>query len=137
MPPSVIARQSYVERTALTLHSTAAFDSTGGDLIVVFGASQSNVTMTLTDNKGNTWIPAAGPTNHSPGVDLRSQLWYARAPNVGTGHTLTMNLSLAEPLELPEPLPPCGGLPPAPPLAAMETPEKATSSATMAHSPMT
>src|SRR5205823_5840810 len=100
MPPSVIARQSYVERTAQTLHSTAAFDSTGGDLIVVFGASQSNVTMTLTDNKGNTWIPAAGPTNHSPGVDLRSQLWYARAPNVGTGHTLTMNLSLAEPLAL-------------------------------------
>jgi fibronectin type 3 domain-containing protein len=98
IPASIIARQSYINTTSLTSHSTGSFDSTGGNLIVVFGSSHANVTMTLTDNRGNSWISAAGPTNHVPGADLRSQVWYARTPNVGTGHTVTMNLSIAQPV---------------------------------------
>src|SRR5207253_8315745 len=46
----------------------------------------------------NTWTSLTGPTNHTPGVDLRSQLWYAKAARVGTGHTFTVNLSAAQPL---------------------------------------
>ncbi|PYS25775.1 MAG: hypothetical protein DMG11_22200, partial [Acidobacteria bacterium] len=84
-PPSVI-------------NTSPVFDSTGGDLIVVYGSSHQNATMTLTDSKGNTWISAAGPTNHTPGVDLRSRVWYAKTPNVGMGHTVTIALSPAQPL---------------------------------------
>src|SRR5438128_3907616 len=55
--------------------------------------------MTISDNKGNTWITAAGPTSHSsPTVDLRSQIWYAKAAKVGTGHTVTVTLSTAQAL---------------------------------------
>ncbi|HYR88021.1 MAG TPA: fibronectin type III domain-containing protein [Terriglobia bacterium] len=97
-PPSVIGRQAYINSTSLTSHTSAAFDSTGGDLIFLFASSHANVTLTPTDNKGNTWISAAGPTNHTPGVDLRSQIWYAKTPNVGIGHTVTMTLSAAQPL---------------------------------------
>src|SRR2546422_274680 len=97
-PPSVISRQSYINSGSFASHTSAAFDSTGGDLVVIFGSSHQNATMTLTDSKGNTWISAAGPTNHTPGVDLRSRVWYAKTPNVGMGHTVTITLSPAQPL---------------------------------------
>ena len=64
----------------------------------MFASSHNNVNLTLSDNKGNTWTSLAGPTNHTPGVDLRSQMWYAKSAKVGTGHTATINLSVAQPL---------------------------------------
>jgi hypothetical protein len=96
-PASIVTRQGYINSATQTSHTTTAFDSTGGDLVVVFVSSHENVaTMTLTDSKANTWISAAGPTNHpSASVDLLSRLWYAKAAKVGTGHTITLNLSTA------------------------------------------
>ena len=97
-PAAIIARQGYINSTSVTTHTTAAINSTGGDLILVFASSHEGVgTLTLSDNKANTWITAVGPTNHpSAAADLRSQLWYAKTPNVGTGHTMTLSLSSAD-----------------------------------------
>jgi hypothetical protein len=96
--PTVRASQSYINPTALTTHTTAPFDSSGGDLIVVCASSHAGVTMTPSDSFNNTWISAAGPTNTSTGFDLRTQIWYAKSPTVGLGHTFTLNLSAAQPL---------------------------------------
>ena len=91
--PTVAAVQGYINSTFLTAHTTAPFDSTGGDLIVLFASSHFGETFTPSDNFGNTWISIAGPTTTSLGFDLGSQIWYAPHPIVGPGHTVTMNLS--------------------------------------------
>jgi len=97
-PPIVDAVQSYINSTLLTAHTTAPFDSTGGDLIVMFASSHAGVTMTPSDNFGNTWVTIAGPTNTSVGFDLRSQIWYVANPVVGPGQTVTLTLSAAQSL---------------------------------------
>ena len=91
--PIVAAVQSYYNSTFLTMHTTAAFNSTGGDWIVLCASSHFGVTFTPSDNLGNTWISIAGPTTTALGFDLRTQVWYAPNPIVGPGHTITMNLS--------------------------------------------
>jgi hypothetical protein len=96
--PTVASVQSYINSTFLTSHKTGAFDSTGGDVIVMCASSHAGVTFTPSDNLGNNWISMAGPTNTSVGADLRTQVWYVGNPIVGPGHTVTMNLSAAEPL---------------------------------------
>jgi len=96
--PFVVATQEYLNATALTAHTTSAFNSTGGDVIVVAASSHAGVTMTPTDNLGNLWTSIAGPTSTTVGADLRTELWYARNANVGAGHTITLTLSAAEPL---------------------------------------
>ena len=96
--PTVAAVQSYIQSNFLTTHTTAAFNSTGGDLVVLFASSHFEVTFTPSDNFGNTWIPIAGPTTTALGFDLGSQMWYAPHPIVGAGHTITMNLSQSMPL---------------------------------------
>ena len=96
--PLVQTTQGYINSTAQITHTTAPFDSTDGDSIVVFASSHSGVTMTPSDSFNNTWISAAGPTNTSSGFDLRSQIWYAKNPTVGPGHTFTITLSAAQSL---------------------------------------
>ena len=70
--PIVAAVQGYYNSTFLTVHTTAAFDSTGGDGIVLCASSHFGVTFTPSDNFGNTWISIAGPTTTSLGFDLRT-----------------------------------------------------------------
>jgi fibronectin type 3 domain-containing protein len=96
--PSYVSGQGYYNATSLTSHTTAAFDSTGGDLLLLFASSHQGVTFTPSDNFGNSWISIAGPTSTTAGFDLRSQVWYAPTPIVGPGQTITMNLSLSQPL---------------------------------------
>jgi uncharacterized membrane protein/fibronectin type 3 domain-containing protein len=96
--PIVGVVQSYINGTFLTSHTTAAFDSTGGDVIVLCASSHFGVTFTPSDNFGNTWIAIAGPTSTTVGFDLRTQVWYAPNPIVGPGQTVTMNLSQGGPL---------------------------------------
>lgn len=96
--PTVQAARGYLNRTFLTAHTTAPFDSSGGDLIVVCASSHAGVTMTPSDSFKNTWISAAGPANTRTGFDLRTQLWYAKRPAVGAGHTFTLNLSAPQSL---------------------------------------
>jgi len=96
--PTYVNGQGYYNSTSLTTHVTAPFDSTGGDVILLFASSHQGVTFTPSDSFGNTWISIAGPTSTTLGYDLRSQVWYAPSPTAGPGQTITMNLSLAQPL---------------------------------------
>ena len=91
--PSVVAVQGYINSTFQTTHTTSAFDSTGGDLIILCASAHFGLTFAPSDSFGNTWIPVAGPTNTALGYDLRTEIWYAPNPIVGPGHTVTMNLS--------------------------------------------
>jgi len=96
--PRIQATQHYINRTPLISHSTLAFDSSGGSLIVVCVSSHSGVLMAPSDSFNNTWISAVGPTSTRGGFDLRTQVWYANNPRVGPGHTFTLNLSTSQPL---------------------------------------
>lgn len=64
--------------------TTGAIDTTGADLIVLF-IGTSSATYTVSDNKGNTYIPC------TQAVDAFSDRWgqffYIRGPIVGSGHT--------------------------------------------------
>jgi hypothetical protein len=91
--PTVVAVQGYINSNFQTTHTTAAFDSTGGDSIVLCASAHFGLTFTPSDSYGNTWIPIAGPTNTAFGYDLRTEIWYAPNPIVGPNHTVTMNLS--------------------------------------------
>lgn len=96
--PIVLAVQNYDNTNSLTSHTTAPFTSTGGDLIVIEASSHDGVTFTPTDSFGNTYISIAGPTSTTTGFDLRTQIWYVPNPVVGANHTITMGLSIAQPL---------------------------------------
>jgi hypothetical protein len=96
--PVVLATQSYINSTSMLSHTTAPFDITGGDLIVMAASSHAGVTLSPSDSFGNVWVSAAGPTSTTQGFDLRTQVWYVRTPTVGPGHTVTMNLSVSQPL---------------------------------------
>jgi hypothetical protein len=91
--PVVLAVRSYLNRAHVTKHVTAPFDSTGGDLVVVYASSHGKLTFTPSDNFKNTWIPLNPPTDFGPGNDLRSALWFAKNPKTGPNHVFTIDLS--------------------------------------------
>lgn len=98
-PAPIVQRvEGYLNRAFLKEHTTASFDSTGGDLIVACASSHAGVMMTPSDSLHNTWIAAAGPTNSTAGFDLRTQIWYSKNPTVGSAHTFTLTLSVEQPL---------------------------------------
>lgn len=96
--PVVRAVQGYIKYEYVTKHVTAPFDSTGGDLLVVFASSHGKLTFSPSDNFKNTWIPLGPPTDFGFGSDLRSALWYARNPKTGPNHVFAMDISTPEPL---------------------------------------
>ena len=82
----------------VTTHTMAPFDSTGGDVLIVFAGTHEDVSLTPSDNFHNAWISLAGPTSFEPmnssgGINLRGQMWYAKNPKVGPNHVFTMTLS--------------------------------------------
>ena len=82
-----------------TVHTSAPFNSTGGNLILLYAYTLPGVTFTPSDTLNNTWIPIAGPTTTTSGGNLLTELWYAWNPKVGPGHTITITLSpTGEPL---------------------------------------
>jgi chitodextrinase len=96
--PIVLASQGYINSTSLISHSTLPFDSTAGDVLVLCASSHAGVTMSPSDNFGNSYISVSGPTSTTVGDDLRTQVWLVRNPSTGSSHSVTMNLSLAQPL---------------------------------------
>jgi hypothetical protein len=96
--PIVQAVQRYINPTYQMVHTTEPFDSTGGDLIVLYASSHQNVIFTPSDNFDNRWISIAGPANTTGGFDLRSQMWYAEAGKVGPGQRISLHLSKKQPL---------------------------------------
>jgi hypothetical protein len=96
--PVIQHAAGYINPNHLTQHSMAPFDSTDGDLIVLYASSHEHVFLMPSDNFNNTWIALTGPTNSSNGIDLRSQIWYAKTPKVGPNHIFTMTLSARQSL---------------------------------------
>jgi len=95
----VVAVQNLLDASYTTIHRSAPFNSTGGNLILLYAYTYPGVTFTPSDTLNNTWIPIAGPTSTTSGGNLLTELWYAWNPNVGPGHTITVTLSpTAEPL---------------------------------------
>jgi hypothetical protein len=67
--------------------TTAAMNTTGATLLVWSVAWwEGGGTLTLSDSKGNTWVPLA---KHGPGQYSTHRFYYAATPIVGTGHTFT------------------------------------------------
>jgi hypothetical protein len=107
--PTVQRVASYYNQGAVTKHTMAPFDSTGGDLLVVSAGTHEEVLLTPSDNFNNTWIPLAGPTqfttnfkpaNSSVWFNLRGQIWYAKKLKVGPNHVFTMTVSSRKALVL-------------------------------------
>lgn len=72
--------------------STTAINTTGATLLVMSTVQSASGGMTVSDNKGNTWIAL---TPHSQFSAVESQIFYAVNPTVGTGHTFTSNFANA------------------------------------------
>lgn len=67
--------------------TTAAIDTTGADLLVFsVGWYEGGGTLTISDSKGNTWLPC---TKHGIGQYATHQFFYAKNALVGAGHTFT------------------------------------------------
>lgn len=81
----------------VTSVTSAAFDSTGEKAVVVWAKHEgAPTTITLSDNKGNTYTPLT-KVDHSNN-DLSSRIAYVLSPgSVGTGHTVTVTLGAARP----------------------------------------
>lgn len=67
--------------------TSSAFDSSGGDLLIV-GYAGYNLPDTMSDNKGNT-LTALTAQSTGAAQEGRSRIYYAENPTVGTGHTVT------------------------------------------------
>ena len=98
--PTYIAGQEYYNATAGTSFTTAPFNSTGADLLVMFLGCHNNTVFTITDSHGNTWLPLAGPA-YKVGTEsfpMEGEFFYAPNATTGTSHTVTVALSQTEPL---------------------------------------
>lgn len=69
--------------------TTSNIDTTGATLLVVSIVSAATVSApTLSDNKSNTWT--ALTTRTTPGPTVRTIMYYAENPTVGSGHNFTV-----------------------------------------------
>jgi hypothetical protein len=67
--------------------TTSSIDTSGCDLIVV-AVTDFNATAVLTDSKSNTWLSTyTADTIRTPS----SQIFYAKNPSVGSGHTFSIS----------------------------------------------
>jgi hypothetical protein len=98
--PTYVSGQQYYNSTTLASHTTAAFNSTGADLLIVFLGCHNNTVFTVTDSYGNTWLPLAGPASSvgSQNYPLEGEYFYAPNAKTGANHTITVGLSQAQPL---------------------------------------
>jgi hypothetical protein len=95
-----VSGQEYYNATAGTSFTSAAFNSTGADLLVMFLGCHNYTVFSITDSYGNTWLPLAGPalkvgTGYYP---MEGEFFYAPNATTGANHTVTVTLSQTEPL---------------------------------------
>jgi hypothetical protein len=91
--PTITAVTAYLEKPHLATHSTATFDSSGGDLLVVAASTHDGALFAPAGNYHNTYTTLAGPTDAKSKYNVRSQMWYSKNPTVGPGHVVTLTLS--------------------------------------------
>ena len=98
--PTYVAGQQYYNATAGTSFTSASFNSTGADLLVMFLGCHNITAFTITDSYGNTWLPLAGPAYKvgTASFPMEGEFFYAPNATTGAGHTVTVGLSQTEPL---------------------------------------
>ncbi len=98
--PTYVSGQEYYNATAGNSFTTAAFNSTGADLLVMFLGTHNITTFTITDTFGNTWLPLAGPARKvgNAGYPMEGEFFYVPNATTGAGHTITVQVSQTEPL---------------------------------------
>ncbi|MBZ5572747.1 MAG: hypothetical protein LAO09_12825 [Acidobacteriia bacterium] len=100
-----MSSSGYINGTPLTVHTSAAFNSSGSTTLVAFVSSHptwngSPVSISgLSDNVGNIWKVLTGPTQW-PGASftLLSAIYYVNVPVTSATHTVTVNMTNPAPL---------------------------------------
>ncbi len=81
-----IALVSHTSVVGLSTTTSGSIDTTGATFLVAHGSYLASAGITVSDSKGNTWVPLTATTVVGSGS---SQLFYVANPTVGTGHTFT------------------------------------------------
>lgn len=69
--------------------TTSAIDTSGANLLILaFSRYVGSGVETVSDSKGNTWVPLT--LKSDPGGEAYVRLYYAASPTVGAGHTFTV-----------------------------------------------
>lgn len=86
MAYSLVAH-AYAGNTVGNTATTSAINTTGATLLVVCSSDYQHAsnTDTITDSKGNTWVPIANSVNGNHSCCI----WYCATPTVGTSHTFS------------------------------------------------
>ena len=100
LAPTYVSGQEYYNATPSTSFTSAAFNSSGADLLVMFLGCHNYTAFTITDSYGNKWLPLAGPALKvgSSSYPMVGEFFYAPNATTGTNHTITVTLSQTEPL---------------------------------------
>ena len=70
--------------------TSAGVDTTGADLLVMVVCYFSGAAApTVSDSKGNTWTALTAVQSTGGGANNKTQIYYAKNPTVGSGHTFT------------------------------------------------
>jgi hypothetical protein len=103
--PKVESSLGYINRTPLTFHVTASFNSGGASTIVAYISSHPSWSghpvsiVGISDNVGNSWKALEGPTQWDGSTfTLLSAIYYVNAPVTSAEHEITINLTNPAPL---------------------------------------
>jgi Bacterial Ig domain len=103
--PKVVSSLGYINRTPLTSHVTASFNSGGASTIVAYISSHPSWSghpvsiVGIRDNVGNSWKVLEGPTQWQGSTfTLLSAVYYVNAPVTSVEHNLTIDLTNAAPV---------------------------------------
>lgn len=102
IPPDFLASASYpitVDPTISLIQALSAtypgnnltLNVTAGDLIVVLGSSDYDITMTVSDTKGNNYLSAGRIYNNQGTYSTEAQIWYAIANGSGSDKVAVAN----------------------------------------------
>lgn len=99
VPPSRLNSVGYISAPALTVHTTAAFDSTGATALLLFVGTHNAVgqTISVTDSQGNTWLPLAAPQVDGSNFELDA-IYYCNNPSNSAALTVTVTLNTGKSL---------------------------------------
>ncbi|WP_429634941.1 Ig-like domain-containing protein, partial [Tunturiibacter psychrotolerans] len=103
--PSRVSSQGYINTTALTTHTTAAFNTVGASTLVMFVGSHSPwnsqpVSISgVSDNLGNSWKVLTGPTSWiGESEPMLGAIYYVNVPATSATHMVTVQLTNPAPL---------------------------------------
>jgi hypothetical protein len=103
--PTAISSVGYINGTALTTHTSMAFNAGGASTLVAFVSShptwngQPVSIGSLSDNLGNSWNLLSGPATFvGNSFTLFSAIYYVNAPLTSAAQTVTVHLTNSAPL---------------------------------------